>query len=342
MHTNATCPSTSRLLRSGFLSAVAAITAVSLAACNVQGGSGSGTSNGGDAFPAKSIELTAPSSAGGSTDLISRALAKTAEKPFGQSVVVVNKPGANGAVGGKEVLSSRPDGYKMVLMPQSLFAIGPLLKQDSSAIDLANMTYLAGLTVEDYVMVVPASSPVKTVSDLVKAAPITYGTTGAGTGSQLAQTLLFASAKAKATDVPLDGGAGMITALLGKQVDVGVSQVAEAASQIKAGKLRPIATFSEQRIGFLPDVATAKEQGFDIVVNQRRWLAAPKGLPDDVLASLRKGITAATQDPSYDRFLKDNYIGRWDVQPDQVKTEVESARDRYAALAKTFNVDLAS
>ena len=137
----------------------------------------------------------------------------------------------------------------------------------------------------------------KSLDDLVKTAPLNFGTTGAGTGSQLAQALLFASAKAKATDVPFDGGAELITALLGKQVDVGANQIAEAASQIKAGKLRPIAVFADQRIESLPDVKTAKEQGFDIVVDQRRWIAAPKDVPEDVLASLRKSVATAAQDP---------------------------------------------
>ena len=336
-------PMIRRLLRVGIAPVAAAVLAVGLAACGVENGSGGGSDGGGgDDFPSKSIELTAPSSAGGSTDLISRALAKSAEKPFGQSVVVVNKEGANGAVGGKEVLNSKPDGYKMVLLPQSLFAIGPLLEQESGAIDLADMSYVAGLTVEDYVMTVPASSKVKSLDDLVKTAPLTFGTTGAGTGSQLAQALLFASAKAKATDVPFDGGAELITALLGKQVDVGTNQIAEAASQIKAGKLRPIAVFADQRIESLPDVKTAKEQGFDIVVNQRRWISAPKDVPKDVLASLRKNVATAAQDPAFKQFLKDNYISAWDIEPDQVKTAVEAARTQYADLAKQFGVELAA
>ena len=329
-----------RLLRLVIAPSAAAVLGMGLAACGVENGSGGG-SDGGDDYPSKSIELTAPSSAGGSTDLISRAVAKAAEKPFGQSVVVVNKEGANGAVGGKDVLSSPPDGYKMVLLPQSLFAIGPLLEQDSGAIDLADMSYVAGLTVEDYVLTVPASSPVKSIDDLVKTAPLNFGTTGAGTGSQLAQALLFASAKVKATDVPFDGGAELITALLGKQVDVGANQIAEAASQIKAGKLRPIAVFAKERIDALPDVKTAVEQDYDVVVDQRRWLAAPKDVPESVLESMRKSIATAQDDPGFQTFLKDNYVGAWDVEPDQVKTEVESARKQYADLSKQFGVDLA-
>jgi tripartite-type tricarboxylate transporter receptor subunit TctC len=314
-----------------------------VAACGGVENGGGGDSGGGDAdYPSKAIELTAPSSAGGSTDLISRAIAKSAEKPFGQSVVVVNREGANGAVGGKAVLSSPPDGYRMVLLPQSLFAITPLVEEDSDAIDLAEMSYVAGVSIEDYVLSVPASSPVKSLDDLIEKGTVKFGTTGAGTGSQLAQALLFASAKVKASDVPFDGGSELITALLGKQVDVGANQIAEAAPQIEAGKLRPIAVFAAERLESMPEVKTAKEQGYDIVVNQRRWIAAPKDVPKDVLTKMRESIAAAKDDPEFAKFLEDNFVSRWDVEPDEVRAEVEAAKQEYTELSKRFGVELST
>jgi tripartite-type tricarboxylate transporter receptor subunit TctC len=314
-----------------------------MAACGGVENGGGGDSGGGDAdYPSKAIELTAPSSAGGSTDLISRAIAKSAERPFGQSVVVVNREGANGAVGGKAVLSSPPDGYRMVLLPQSLFAITPLVEQDSDAIDLAEMSYVAGVSIEDYVLSVPASSPVKSLDDLIEKGTVKFGTTGAGTGSQLAQALLFASAKVKASDVPFDGGSELITALLGKQVDVGANQIAEAAPQIEARKLRPIAVFAAERLESMPEVKTAKEQGHDIVVNQRRWIAAPKDVPKDVLTQMRESIATAKDDPAFAKFLEDNFVSRWDVEPDEVRAEVEAAKREYTELSKRFGVELST
>jgi tripartite-type tricarboxylate transporter receptor subunit TctC len=322
--------------------AVAVALVGSIAACGVDNGNGGGSGGDKADYPKKAIELTAPSSAGGSTDLISRAIAKAAEKPFGQSVVVVNKEGANGAVGGKEVLNSRPDGYRMVLLPQSLFAITPLVKADSNPINLDEMSYVAGVSIEDYVLSVPSSSPVKSLDDLIEKGSVKFGTTGAGTGSQLSQALLFASAKVKASDVPFDGGSELITALLGKQVDVGANQIAEAAPQIKAGKLRPIAVFSADRLDSMPEVKTAKEQGYDIVVNQRRWLAAPKDVPKDVLTKMRESIATAKDDPGFAKFLKDNYVSRWDVEPDDIKAEVEAAKKEASDLSKRFGVKLST
>ena len=86
---------------------------------------------------------------------------------------------------------------------------------------------------------------------------------------------------------------------------------------------------------------TAVEQDYDIVVDQRRWLAAPKDVPESVLESMRKSIATAQDDPGFQTFLKDNYVDAWDVEPDQVKTEVESARKQYADLSKQFGVELA-
>jgi tripartite-type tricarboxylate transporter receptor subunit TctC len=196
------------------------------------------------------------------------------------------------------------------------------------------------LTVEDYVLNVPAASPIKSLDDLIKKGKVKFGTTGAGTGSQLAQALLFASKKVKASDVPFDGGAELVTALLGKQVDVGANQIAEAAPQIKAGKLRPIAVFSAKRLESLPDVKTAQEQGYDIVVNQRRWIAAPKDVPEDVLKKMRESVATAKDDQAFTKFLEDNYVSRWNVEPDDVKAEVVAAKKQYGDLSKRFHVNL--
>jgi tripartite-type tricarboxylate transporter receptor subunit TctC len=319
--------------------ALAAVLAIGLAACGVENGSG-GSSSDADDYPSKEVTFVAPMAPGGGTDLAARALAKAAERSFGESVVVVNKEGGNGAVGGKAVLNSRPDGYQMVLLPQSLLAIGPLFENEPGAIQLDDMSYVAPLTIEDYVLTAPASSPVRTLKDLLEQPSVKFGTTGAGTGSQLAQALLFAKAKVTASDVPFEGGSGLITALLGKQVDAGANQVVEAAPQIKAGKLRPLAVFAADRIPSLPNIKTAKEQGYDIVVNQRRWMAAPKDVPKDVLDSMRKNVETAKKDAGYLKFLKDSYVQSWDIAPDQVQGEVEAAKKQYADLVKRLGVNL--
>ncbi|MFG2007426.1 Bug family tripartite tricarboxylate transporter substrate binding protein [Spirillospora sp. NPDC048911] len=310
---------------------------LALSACSVQGGSSGGGS--GD-YPSRAVEFTVPSDPGGSTDLITRALAKSIEKPLGQKGVVVNKPGANGKIAGKDVFSSKPDGYRVAVMPQSLFAIGPLVVKDPGAIKLEDMTFVKGLTVEDYVMVVPADSKYKTVKDILAAGKVRYGTSGAGTGNQLAQALLFGKAKVNATAIPFDGGGPQLTAVLGHKVDVGTVHVAEAYKQIEAGKLRPLVAFSAKRLEALPNVPTATESGYDIVVDQRRFVAAPAALPTDVRDKLVAAIDKAVASPEYTQLLKQNYIGRWDVNGDQVSQQLTKSRDNFTNLTRTLGINL--
>jgi len=323
--------------------AVAGASAVLLSACGggVQGG-GSAAPVEEEGFPTNAVTLVAPSSAGGSTDLISRAVARCAEESLGQPMVVENRPGANGAVGGKEALASSADGYTTVLLFKSLLSIGPLAIEDPDAIQYDEMTVIEPLTVEDYILVVPAASDVQSVEDLVAKGTVNYGTTGVGTGSHLSQALLFGEAGVTATDVPFEGGAPTITAVLGNQVDVAATQVAEAAPQIESGDLRPIAVFSEERLDFFPDVPTAVEAGYDVTVDQRRFLAAPAGLPQTAEDKLRSSVEAALQSPECTTFFEENYINIWDVAPDEVIPHLEESTEEYRSLLEASNIEFSA
>ena len=142
-----------------------------------------------------------------------------------------------------------------------------------------------GVSRDDYVMATNPKSGFKSIADLKKPGrTIKYGTTGVGTGAQLSSALTFKTAGINATAVPFDGGAPALTALLGNQVDVSTMQIGEGIENIKAGKLVPLAVFSKERISYLPDVPTATDQGFDVQVQQYRFLTAPKSTHDEDIA----------------------------------------------------------
>ncbi|MFF5264325.1 tripartite tricarboxylate transporter substrate binding protein [Actinomadura viridis] len=323
-------------MRIGVLLAAAAL-AASASACSVKGGGADADSSG---YPAKPVEFTAPQEPGGSTDLLTRALTKNLEKPLGAKAVVVNKPGANGKIAGKDVFSGKPDGYRVAVMPQSLFAVGPLMIDDPDAIKVEDMTLVKGLAVEDYVLVVPGASPHRTLKDLLGAGDLKYGTTGAGTGSQLSQTLLFGLAKVKTAPVPFDGGAPTVTAVLGRKVDVAAVHVAEAYKQVQAGKLRALAVFSDRRHVALPDVPTAKESGYPVLVDQRRFVAAPPGLPADVRDKLAAAIDKAAASPEYLQLLKTSHIVPWNAGGEQVAAQLNESRQRFTTMARDLGIDL--
>ncbi|MBP2479333.1 tripartite-type tricarboxylate transporter receptor subunit TctC [Crossiella equi] len=306
-----------------------------MTACAARGGA-PGDAGG---YPSHPVEFTVPTEPGGSTDLITRALARSLATPLGAQAVVVNRPGKNGTTAGRDVFAAKPDGYRVAVMPQSLFAVGPLFGNDPDAIRVQDMTFVKGLAVEDYVLAVPATSPYHSLRDLQKGA-VKYGTTGAGTGSQLAQALLFGLTKVQGTPRHFDGGAPLRAALVSSTVDVGALHIVDAATQVRAGSLRPLVVFASQRVAAFPNVPTAVELGYPVVVDQRRFVAAPAGLPEAVRDKLAHAIDAATASPEYTEMVRHNHIGRWDAPADEVGEQLSESLARYRSLVQQLGVRL--
>jgi tripartite-type tricarboxylate transporter receptor subunit TctC len=255
---------------------------------------------------------------------------------------VENKPGANGALAAQELAGEEADGHTLMVYNGSLAYITPLAVEEGEAPDIADYDIVTGLSLDDYVLVTAPGSGFTTVEDLAAAGrPVTFGTTGVGTGSQLSQELLFAQADIDATAVPFDGGSPTLTAVLGGQVDVGSIQLGEAIEQIEAGELTPIVTFAEERPSYLSDVPTAVEAGYDVPVQQSRAVFAPKGLPEDVMTALRDGFTAAFEVEAYQQFNEDNQLTAWEVDGDEVRETWTSNLEDYTAVVEEFGIDLA-
>ncbi|MFI7612827.1 tripartite tricarboxylate transporter substrate binding protein [Nonomuraea terrae] len=320
----------------GVLGATAAIT---LTAC---GGVKTTSSGGGDGeYPTGNIEFSVGASAGGSTDLITRALAQGIGKELGVSAPVINKPGANGALNAKELQAAKPDGYKIAVQNASLFTITPLTVSPEEATKIEDFDVITGISRDDYVMATSAESGYKSIDDLKKAGKtIRYGTTGVGTGAQLASALTFKSAGIESTAVPFDGGAPALTALLGNQVDVSTMQIGEGIENIKAGKLVPLAVFSAERIPYLPDVKTAKEQGYEVQVTQYRFLTAPKGTPENVKTRLLDAAKKTFATPEYQQFNEQNSLTPMEISPEEVLKALQSDTATYKEQLNEFGISL--
>jgi len=319
---------------------VGVVTAMTLTAC---GGVKTTSSGGGDGdYPSGNIEFSVGASAGGSSDLISRALAQGIAKELGVSAPVINKPGANGALAAKELQAAKPDGYKLAVQNASLFTITPLTVSPSEAVKIEDFDVITGVSRDDYVMATNPKSGFTSIDDMKKAGKtIRYGTTGVGTGAQLASALTFKTAGIDATPVPFDGGAPNLTALLGNQVDVSTMQIGEAIENIKAGKLVPLAVFSKERIPYLPDVETAIEQGFDVQVTQYRFLTAPKGTPEDVKAKLLDAAKKTFATEEYKKFNEQNSLTPMEVSPQEVIDALQQDASTYKAKLDEFGISLA-
>ena len=307
-----------------------------LVSCSgVQNGAGDEGPAEAEDYPSRAIELVVGSSAGGSTDLLARALATAVEPAIGERVGVVNLPGANGALAAEDVLTRTPDGQTLMLAPASLFTITPLFVTEDEAMSLDDLQIITGVGREDYVLVTNKSSGFASIEDLVAAGRnINYATAGVGTGGQLSQALLFNALEIEATDVPFDGGALAVTALLGNQVDVASVSLLEASQYLDSGDFVPLAVFGEERSEFLPDVPTAVEQGYDVVVTQSRFVVAPLDVPDAIVEKIVAAFDAAFADPEYQAFLESSFIAPDQTDAEETAANLQAAKERYEAAAK--------
>ncbi|MFC0628128.1 Bug family tripartite tricarboxylate transporter substrate binding protein [Kribbella deserti] len=325
--------------RAVLVAATGVTTAAMLSACG--GVKTSSTGSGEGEYPTGNIQMSVGASPGGSTDLITRAIAEGIGKELGVSVPVVNKPGANGALNAKELQSAKADGYKIAVQNASLFTITPLAVSAAEAVKIDSFDLITGVSQDDYMLAAQVDSGYKSIADLKKAGKnIKYGTTGVGTGAQLASALTFKVAGIPATDVPFDGGAPAMTALLGKQVDVATFQLGEGIENVKAGKLVPLGVFSAERIKFLPDVPTAKEQGYDVVVSQYRFLTAPKGTPEDVKTKLAEAAKKTFATDAYKKFNETNFLTPVEVPPAEIAKILDDATAKYKSQIEQYGIEL--
>lgn len=329
-----------KITRRLMLSLAATTAALSLAACggNVGGGSADGAT-----FPSGPVTFTVGQAPGGSTDLIARAVAEGMAEKLGVAIPVVNKPGANGALATEEVAAMKADGQNLVLLNASLITITPLAVSADEAVSLDKLDVIAGLSQDDYVMVASTKSGLKSVEDLTKSSSkLSFGTTGVGTGSQLAQALLLAQAKVEGTIVPFDSGSPALTAVMGNQVQVSTVQLGEAKPQIDAGTVTPLVVFSSERNEFLPEVPTAIEAGYDVPVSQYRAIAAPKGLSAETKTALVESVKAAVAKDTYTSFNKSTLLTPKEITGEEVVTEWNALAAKYKKLTEQYNISLAS
>jgi tripartite-type tricarboxylate transporter receptor subunit TctC len=262
-----------------------------------------------DTFPAKEISFICPWPPGGSSDLLVRAIAQSANKILPKPLVVVNQDGANGIVATTRAAKATADGYTLVQGASGLFLTQPYV-QKSLGYKQDDFDFLIGFTNEPILLSVHSSSPYATLEKLLDGAKkddkvISYGNSGMGGFPQLALAHLFQLAGVKSQPVPFKGSAPAVTAILGGHVDALASHPGEALPHIKAGTLRPLAVSSPTRFPDLPNVPTMKEKGFNIDMGVRKFIFAPKGLPKEIRATLVEVLQKVLKDPSFLKSMAD-------------------------------------
>ena len=258
-----------------------------------------------DTFPSKPIMLVLPFPPGGSFDPILRALCNAAGQDLGQPIVLMHKPGGGGVTGTASLATmTESDGYTIALMHNSVIRQPLLMKTAWSP--LKDFTYLIGLAGLSTGVTVAADSKWQTLPELLADAKarldaISWSNVGAISVNRIYAERLAKSAGAKFNMVPFKGGSEAFQALLGHHVDVyGDPGFGPMAS---SGKVRLLATFTEQRLKRWPQVPTVKELGHDLVIESAIGLVAPKNLDPAVAARLHAAFKKAADDPEYRRML---------------------------------------
>ena len=269
----------------------------------IGGGFATRTARAQEAWPPTVVTFVVPGPAGGTGDVISRAISPMLQQSFGRPAVVDNRPGANGEVGTRFVTRSKPDGCTVLMGSIGHFAINFALRPSLSydpVKELAPITLAA--TTPNVLVVNPQAVPVTDLPSLLqwmrnKGERVSYATSGIGSSDQLTMELFKQITGTKALHDPYPGGPPALTDLMGGSVDMAFFNLGNVTNHVREGRLRAVLITSAERSPLLPAVPTGRELGLtELVVTSWQGVAVPAGVPAPVIARLNKDIVAALRD----------------------------------------------
>jgi tripartite-type tricarboxylate transporter receptor subunit TctC len=297
-----------------------------------------------DKYPSKPITFVCPYSAGGNADQRSRQIGRFLSTALGQPVLVDNKPGAGGNIGTDAVAHAKPDGYIIGMGNFAPLAVNPTMFKKMNFDPAKDLAPVCLIEKGPLVLMVPASSPFKSVKDIIaaaKASPgkLSFASGGLGGSHHLSGEMFKSLAGLSITHIPYKGGAPATTDLMGGQVDMMFEQMYSAAPSIRAGKLRALAITSKTRSPLFPDLPTMAEAGVPgFEVQNWQGLIAPAGTPAALIKLLNETVNKALADPT----IKEQMLGQGNElgggTPEQFAALIKSEADRWGKLVKSANI----
>lgn len=296
-------------------------------------------------YPARPITLIVPFAAGGSNDIIARAIGKKLSDHWGQAVVIDNRGGAGGVIGSADVAKAAPDGYTLLLV-SSTFTINPAIKKNLPFDTARDFTPVAFIARSPLLVTASNNLPVKSASDLLalarsKPGQITYASAGPGSINQISAELIALSAGAKFTHIPFRGGALALNDLLGGHVDIYVSSLPQVLQLAKTGQARALAVTSAKRAALLPDVPTLEEAGIPGFDLWSWWgIVGPAGIPPDVVNALNTEIGKQLASPELKKILSSEGAEAASMTPQQFGDLMRSETARWIKVAHEAKISV--
>ena len=294
-------------------------------------------------YPNKPIRIVVPFAAGGAVDVVARAVGQRMSEQMGNPVIIENKPGASANLGAELVAKAQPDGYT-VLMGANGLATNMTLFHNLAFDTMKDFAPVARVGYAPLVLVVEASSPAKSLKDLVaqaKAKPgsLNYGSAGNGGSGHLASELFALTTKIDVVHVPYKGGSPALTDLMGGRLSFMIINPIEVLSNIKSGRLRALAVASPKRIAMLPDVPTFTEAGVPGYDASVWWgLVAPVKTPKDIVAKLSSEALKALEDAGVKEKLSNLGAVVDPAGPEQFGKFLKEEIDKWAGVIKTAGI----
>jgi tripartite-type tricarboxylate transporter receptor subunit TctC len=296
-------------------------------------------------YPDHPIRLVVPYPAGGSTDVVARAVAQHMGERLNQTVIVDNRPGASGMIGTEWIAKQAPDGYTLEFTASDTHSINPHVypnirydaRKDFTPVGLVGYLPMA--------LVVRATLPVKTTADFIALAKqdpgkLTYASYGVGSSSQVAMEMLDTRAGIKLLHVPFQGAAPAITAVIAGQVDAMMVPLTLAEPNYRAGKVRLLGVALQKPFPGMEDLPTFESQ--DLPISARAWLGifGPARLPQPIVAKLNQTLNEVLKDPAVLETLVKNGLQPQAMSPDGFRDLVESDYQLWGDVVRKANIHL--